>query len=128
MIREIHSISDGMIVIRANQNGWSGSQGPYLENYDNHTNLNGGLGDVRFNRRHFEVWNGSTWEQLPSVSASIGLNSDTMNILEWARQQMNEKIQRRELASKHPMLTQALDDLERAEERYEIIKALISDL
>jgi len=128
MIREIHSISDGMIVIRANQNGWSGSQGPYLENYDNHTNLNGGLGDVRFNRRHFEVWNGSTWEQLPSVSASIGLNSDTMNILEWARVEMQKQADRKNEADKHPMLAQALADLERAEERYEIIKALISDL
>jgi len=128
MIREIHSISDGMIVIRANQNGWSGSQGPYLENYDNHTNLNGGLGDVRFNRRHFEVWNGSTWEQLPSVSASIGLNSDTMNILEWARVEMQKQADRQNEADKHPMLAQALADLERAEERYQIIKALISDL
>jgi hypothetical protein len=117
-----------MIVIRANQNGWSGSQGPYLENYDNHTNLNGGLGDVRFNRRHFEVWNGSTWEQLPSVSASIGLNSDTMNILEWARVEMQKQADRKNEADKHPMLAQALADLERAEERYEIIKALISDL
>ena len=117
-----------MIVISSNQNGWSGGQGPYLENYDNHTNLNGALGDVRFNRRHFEVWNGNTWEQLPSVSVSIGLNSDTMKILEWAHGQMQKQADRKNEADKHPMLAQALADLERAEERYEIIKALISDL
>jgi hypothetical protein len=51
-----------------------------------------------------------------------------MNILEWARVEMQKQADRQNEADKHPMLAQALADLERAEERYEIIKALISDL
>lgn len=128
MIRQIQSISEGMIIIIANQNRWSGDQGPYIENHNIYSNPGGEPGDVRFTRRNFEVWNGNSWEQLPSVGVSIGLNANTMRALDWVQTQMLEQDTRRALASKHPMLAQALADLEQAEERYEIIKALVLDI
>lgn len=58
------------------------------------------------------------WQAPQHYTVTLELSSDVMEILNWAQNKMTEELELQELASKFPILEDAIRDLE-------VIKALI---
>jgi hypothetical protein len=65
---------------------------------------NASAGMVRYNgnSQNFEVYDGSTRMTMYSSVATVSLDYDVQNILNWAKDKMQEDLRLKELARKHP--------------------------
>ena len=106
------------------------STGPFLQvnggnpgtPYINPTGGGAGVGNMRYNpnSQNIEVYDGYTWIIMSSYTAQIGLSSDAVELLEWARQKRTEEAKIKALADKHP----GIKDLK---EKLDIMVALVKD-
>ena len=108
MINNIHPRGRYMQVI-------GGSASTYVNNYGGAQ----GVGNLRFNTSSqcLEVYDGTTWTRLNMSDATVGLNDEAEQLLDWAREKRNDEIVMQSLIAKHPGLKEAY-------ERLEIMKAL----
>lgn len=85
-------------------NGYSGAQG---------------VGNMRYNttNQNIEVWDGNNWIMLNMNHASIGMTPEAESLLDWARQKRDEELQYKNLASQHPAVAIALENLNKAQEQ-----------
>jgi len=80
--------------------------------YINMNNASAGM--VRYNgtSQNFEVYDGSTWMTMYSSVATVSLDYDVQNILNWARDKMAEDRRLKELAQRHPGIADLREKLE----------------
>lgn len=97
--------------------------------YHNSTSSNNTLvGQVRYNgaTQNMEVYDGMAWLSLPSAYPCIELSGEVQTILNWAKAKMAEELRLKQLATRHPSLQDALDQLQHAQEQVRIIEALVT--
>ena len=82
-------------------------------------------GMIRINMTELEVFNGSTWQQLSSSYATVGLDQDTQDLLSWARAQRTMQLNRLTLAQNNPAMLRALEAIKRAEENFELLEQFV---
>ena len=82
-------------------------------------------GMVRVNNTDLEVFNGSNWIQLPSSYATVSLDQDTQDLLQWARAQRTMALNRMTLAQNNPALMKALEAVKRAEDNFELLSKFV---
>lgn len=98
------------------------SSSPYLNvGSTNHPYINmstPSAGMMRYNGNSatIEIYDGSYW-QLCNSFQEINLSNQANEILEWGRKKMQEEQLRTLLASTHPAVAVALENLKRAEEQ-----------
>lgn len=73
-------------------------------------------GMVRINGTTFEVFNGTTWSPFNQGQLSIGLDSETKELLEWAHTKKEEENLIEILLSDHPAVKVAKENLNKAKE------------
>ena len=78
-------------------------------------------GMMRINGTEIEVFNGSNWLQLSTSYATVGLDQDVLDIVQWARKQRDKELEYKLLAKDHPAVQHAIDAIKRAEEQLELI-------
>lgn len=80
----------------------------------------------RFNgvNQSLEMWTGYQWQPI-TPSVSIDLPYDTIQVLEWAKEQMNKQQRLQELAQSHPTIAHALAEVDKAEQELELLAALV---
>ena len=76
-------------------------------------------GECRYNNNQVEVYDGYAWRPISSSHTSISLDSNMIEVIEWARKKMAEERKLEELAKQYPILEDAMRDLE-------VIKVLVS--
>lgn len=88
--------------------------------YLNHQHGALGVGDVRFNTagQYLEVYDGSHWHQICQNHANVGLSSEAVELLDWAKEKRSEERNLQRLMDKHP----GLKDLH---EKFEIMLELV---
>ena len=74
-------------------------------------------GMVRLNGQDLQVFDGSSWLTLSSAYASVTLDNDTIEILNWARNAMNEDKELDRLAKENPAVNAALENMRRAQKQ-----------
>ena len=81
-----------------------------------------GVGNMRYNpnSQNIEIYDGHNWTIMSSHSANVGLDSEAVSLLEWAREKRNEEAKIKALADKHP----GIKDLK---EKLDIMMALVKD-
>jgi len=86
-----------------------------------------GVGNLRFNTsgQRLEVYDGGSWQELNMPHASIGLNPDAEEAINWVQRQMAEEKRLAALAKDHPALADALEAVEKAQEQVKIVAALV---
>lgn len=97
--------------------------------YNNSTSSDNTLvGQMRYNgaTQNMEVYDGMSWLSLPSAYPFIELSGEVQTILNWAKAKMVEESRLKQLASRHPSLQDALDQLEHAQEQVRIVEALVT--
>jgi hypothetical protein len=71
------------------------------------------------------VYDGMTWLSMSTSFPTVELNGDVQLILNWARMKMSEEARIKELAAKHPSVSDALQAVAHAEEQVRIVAALV---
>ena len=88
----------------------------------------GQAGAMRFNMngQYLEVYDGYSWQNVTSQT-DIALTEETIDILNWAREQKNKQKEMKEWALTHPTLQSALEDLDLAQEKAELVWLLCQE-
>lgn len=86
-------------------------------------------GLVRYNGdyKRLEVYNGSTWLPIDGTSATVTLNSEAEQAIEWTLKKMKQEKEWYELASTNEAVRIALEQLEQAQTRLELTTILAKD-
>ena len=84
-------------------------------------------GMVRFNTssQHLEAYDGSTWIQIANHQ-SVGMTQEAIEAIQWARGKITKENQLKELAAKHPGVSDAMQQLQKASEQLEIMVQLVN--
>ena len=86
--------------------------------YVNMNNASAGMVRYNGNTQNFEVYDGNTWMVMYMAAATVTLDYDVQNILNWAKDKMLEDQRIKELAQKHP----GIRDLQ---EKLDVMVALV---
>jgi hypothetical protein len=81
-------------------------------------------GMMRINGTEMEVFNGSSWLQLSTSYATVGLDQDVLDIVQWARKKRNEELEYERMAKEHPAVQHAIDAIKKAEKQLDLIVKL----
>lgn len=82
-------------------------------------------GMLRINNTDMEVFNGSSWQTIAASHATVSLDQEILDLLQWARTQRTMAMNRLTLAQKNPALFKALEAVKRAEDNFEILAAFV---
>ena len=82
-------------------------------------------GMLRINGTEMEVFNGTSWQMLSTSYATVSLDQDTQDLLQWARAQRTMALNRMTLAQNNPALMKALEAVKRAEDNFEILSKFV---
>jgi hypothetical protein len=81
-------------------------------------------GMMRINGTEIEVFNGSSWQMLSTSYATVGLDQDVLDIVQWARKKRDEEQAWENLAKENKAVKIALDNLEQARQQLDITAKL----
>ena len=81
-------------------------------------------GMLRIHNTDIEVFNGNVWQQLSSSYATVGLDQDVLDIVQWARKKRDEENTWYKLATTNEAVRIALEQLEQAKTRLELTAIL----
>ena len=81
-------------------------------------------GMMRINGTEMEVFNGSSWQMLSTSYATVGLDQDVLDIVQWARKKRDEELTWQSMAEKNQAVKLALDNLEQARRQLDITAKL----
>ena len=81
-------------------------------------------GMIRIHNTDLEVFNGSSWQMLSTSYATVGLDQDVLDIVQWARKKRDEENEWYKLASSNEAVRIALEQLEQAKTRLELTAIL----
>ena len=83
--------------------------------YYNTSGMSAGM--VRYYNNAFEVYDGMTWIQITNQYASISLTPLADTAINWAAKKMQEEQELEHLASKHPAVQAAYENMKKAAEQ-----------
>ena len=84
-------------------------------------------GMLRINNTDIEVFNGSSWQQLSTSYATVSLDQEILDVIQWARAQRTMAMNRLTLAQNNPALMKALEAVKRAEENFELLSTIAGE-
>ena len=82
-------------------------------------------GMLRINNTNIEVFNGSSWQQISTSYATVSLDQDTQDLLQWARAQRTMSLNRMHLAQNNPALMKVLTRIKKAEDDFELLAKFV---
>jgi len=82
-------------------------------------------GMLRINMSELEVFTGTGWQQVPSSYASVSLDQEILDVIQWARTQRTMALNRMTLAQNNPALMKALEAIKRAEDNFELLEKFV---
>jgi len=82
------------------------------------------IGMLRINGTEMEAFNGSSWQMLSTSYATVGLDQDVLDLVQWARKRRDEESKWYALASSNEAVRIALEQLEQAKTRLELTAIL----
>jgi hypothetical protein len=92
--------------------------------YVNQNITNPMQGMIRVWGSDMQVFDGSSWMNMATSYATVGLDQDTQNILQWVRSKQRQEIELLELATKNEAVRIALENVKEAQEQLTIIAHL----
>lgn len=81
-------------------------------------------GMLRINGTEMEVFNGSSWQMLSTSYATVGLDQDVLDLVQWARKKRDAELAWESLAKDNQAVKIALDNLEQAKRQLDVTAKL----
>lgn len=69
-------------------------------------------GMLRINGTDMQVFDGSSWTNLATSYATVGLNDEVESLIQWARQKKADEAKMKDMLDKYPALKKAQDNLD----------------
>jgi hypothetical protein len=82
-------------------------------------------GMIRINNTALEVFTGASWQQISSSYATVALDQEVLDVIQWARVQRTIALNRMTLAQNNPALMKALEAVKRAEDNFDILSKFV---
>lgn len=82
-------------------------------------------GMLRINNTNVEVFTGNAWQILNSSYATVSIDQEVLDVIQWARAQRTMALNRMTLAQNNPALMKALEAVKRAEDNFEILSKFV---
>jgi hypothetical protein len=82
-------------------------------------------GMIRINNTELEVCNGTSWQIISSSYATVSLDQEILDVIQWARTQQTMAMNRLTLAQNNPALMKALEKLKKAEDDFELLSKFV---
>ena len=82
-------------------------------------------GMIRINNTELEVFNGTSWQIISSSYATVSLDQEILDVIQWARAQRTMALNRLTLAQNNPALMKALEKLKKAEDDFELLAKFV---
>jgi len=101
------------------------SAGDVSTPYINNNSSNPIQGMIRLWGTDFQVFDGTAWIQLSSSYATVSLDQDTQDLLQWARTQRQLERNRATLIENNPALENAYKAVLRAEQNFDILSKFV---
>ena len=88
-----------------------------------------GVGNMRFNtvNQYIEIYDGNSWIQLASAYATVGLDTEAVELLDWAKSKRDEELKVKKLIETNPAVKIAYDAVIKAQEQLKITTILSKD-
>ena len=83
-------------------------------------------GMIRINNTDLEVFTGNGWQMISSSYATVSLDPETQELLQWAKAQRTMALNRMKLAQENPALMKALEAVKRAEDNFELLEKIVA--
>jgi hypothetical protein len=84
-------------------------------------------GMLRINNTDIEVFTGNNWQQLSTSYATVSLDQEILDVIQWARTQRTMALNRMTLAQNNPALMKALEAVKRAEDNFELLSKFVEN-
>ena len=95
--------------------------------YINQNNNNPIQGMLRVWGNDMQVFDGNAWINMSTSYATVGLDQDILDIVQWARKKRDEDLSWKLLAEKNSAVKIALENLEQAKEQLRITAHLAKE-
>jgi len=82
-------------------------------------------GMIRINNTELEVFNGTSWQQISTSYATVSIDQEILDVIQWARTQRTMALNRMTLAQNNPALLKALEAVKRAEDNFELLAKFV---
>jgi hypothetical protein len=82
-------------------------------------------GMLRIHNTDIEVFSGTNWQQLSTSYATVSLDQEILDVIQWARTQRTMAMNGLTLAQNNPALMKALEAVKRAEDNFEILAKFV---
>jgi hypothetical protein len=98
-------------------------------NYINNYSGAQGIGNMRFNtgNQNIEIYDGNGWIQLSGAHATVGLDSEAVDLLDWAKAKREEERKIERLIETNPAAKIAYEAVVKAQEQLKITTILSKD-
>ena len=84
-------------------------------------------GMIRINNTELEVFNGNSWQMISSSYATVSLDQDVLDLIQWARTQRQLEMNRATLIENNPALENAYKAILRAEQNFDILSKFVEN-
>jgi hypothetical protein len=88
--------------------------------YVNQNNNNPIQGMIRVWGSEMQVFDGASWINMSTSYATVGLDQDTQNLLQWVKSKQRQEIEILELATKNEAIRIALENVKKAQDHLTI--------
>jgi hypothetical protein len=94
---------------------------PYIPSNNN----NPIQGMMRINGTEMEVFNGSGWQQISSSYATVSMDQDVLDVIQWARKKRSEEQELKKLAEENVAIQDLLNQIDEKKHQIKMVQTLI---
>jgi hypothetical protein len=84
-------------------------------------------GMLRISGQDIQTFDGSGWITVAASYANVSLDSDSLELLQWARTQRQLEMNRKTLIENNPALQKAQEVIKRAEANFDFLSKFVED-
>lgn len=93
--------------------------------YVNMNHVNPMQGMLRISGSDLQAFDGNNWISISSSYATVSLDQEVLDVIQWARTQRTMAMNRMTLAQNNPALMKALEKLKKAEDDFELLSKFV---
>ena len=82
-------------------------------------------GMIRINNTELEVFTGAGWQTISSSYATVSIDQEVLDVIQWARTQRTMAMNRLTLAQNNPALMKVLERIKKAEDDFELLAKFV---
>jgi hypothetical protein len=84
-------------------------------------------GMLRLNGTDIQTFDGSSWVTVGASYANVSLDTESLDLLQWARTQRQLEMNRKTLIENNPALQKAYEAVQRAEANFDILSRFVEN-